>query len=51
MKHLAEEIFAIFDKDGSGEITVDEFREAIESMDAGTPPTIVVKCVRGHPYK
>jgi Ca2+-binding EF-hand superfamily protein len=35
MKNIAKSIFAMFDDDGSGEITVGEFRTALENMNSG----------------
>jgi Ca2+-binding EF-hand superfamily protein len=35
MKELARSIFAIFDEDNSGEVTVGEFSEALNKMNSG----------------
>jgi Ca2+-binding EF-hand superfamily protein len=35
LKELARTIFEMFDEDGSGEITVEEFKTALEKMNAG----------------
>ena len=35
MKELAEQIFNMFDADGSGEITIDEFKESLQKFNSG----------------
>jgi len=46
MKHMAHKIFAIFDTDGAGEITVPQFTEALMRFNAGLTTDEIVGVVR-----
>jgi Ca2+-binding EF-hand superfamily protein len=43
MKELAKEIFSMFDDDGSGEISVDEFKQALKAMNAGLSDSEIIE--------